>query len=59
MDGIDAWLGLIAASPWALPAMAALVFADAFLVVIPGEAAVTAFGALSVANGEIESSQIS
>ena len=51
MDGIDAWLGLIAASPWALPAMAALVFADAFLVVIPGEAAVTAFGALAVANG--------
>ena len=51
MDGIDAWLGLIAASPWALPAMAALVFADAFLVVIPGEASVTAFGALAVANG--------
>jgi membrane protein DedA with SNARE-associated domain len=51
VDGIDAWLGLIAASPWALPTMAALVFADAFLVVVPGEAAVTAFGALAVANG--------
>ncbi|MCC4249077.1 MULTISPECIES: DedA family protein [Microbacterium] len=51
MDGIEAWLGVIAASPWALPAMATLVFADAFLVVIPGEAAVTAFGALGVAQG--------
>lgn len=51
VDGIDAWLGLIAASPWALPTMAALVFVDAFLVVVPGEAAVTAFGALAVANG--------
>ncbi|MFJ4158517.1 DedA family protein [Microbacterium testaceum] len=51
MDGVDAWLQAIAASPWALPAMALLVFADAFLVVIPGEAAVTAFGALAVAHG--------
>jgi len=49
MDGIDAWLQTIAASPWALPGMALLVFADAFLVVVPGEAAVTAFGALAVA----------
>ncbi|MCM3500512.1 VTT domain-containing protein [Microbacterium sp. P26] len=51
MDGVDAWLQAIAASPWALPAMALLVFADAFLVVIPGEAAVTAFGAFAVAHG--------
>lgn len=51
MDGIDAWLTAMAASPWALPAMALLVFADAFLVVIPGEAAVTAFGALAVSHG--------
>ncbi len=51
MDGVDAWLQAIAASPWALAGMAALVFADAFLVVIPGEAAVTAFGALAVAHG--------
>lgn len=51
MDGVDAWLQAIAASPWALLAMAVLVFADAFLVVIPGEAAVTAFGALAVAHG--------
>ena len=48
MDGVDAWLQAIAASPWALVGMAALVFADAFLVVVPGEAAVTAFGALAV-----------
>ncbi len=51
MDGVDAWLQAIAASPWALPAMAILVFADAFLVVVPGEAAVTAFGAIAVAHG--------
>lgn len=51
MDGVDAWLEAIAASPWALLGMALLVFADAFLVVIPGEAAVTAFGALAVSNG--------
>lgn len=51
VDGIDAWLSGVAASPWALPAMALLVFADAFLVVIPGEAAVTAFGALAVSGG--------
>jgi len=51
MDGVDAWLQAIAASPWALLGMAALVFADAFLVVIPGEAAVTAFGALAASHG--------
>nr|WP_154921234.1 VTT domain-containing protein [Microbacterium testaceum] len=50
MDGVDAWLQAIAASPWALIGMAALVFADAFLVVVPGEAAVTAFGALAVSH---------
>ncbi len=51
MDGVDAWLEAMAASPWALLGMAVLVFADAFLVVIPGEAAVTAFGALAVSHG--------
>lgn len=51
MDGVDAWLQAVAASPWALCGMAALVFADAFVVVVPGEAAVTAFGALAVAHG--------
>lgn len=42
----------LAASPWALPLLFALVVGDAFLVVIPGEAAVTAFGALAVAGGQ-------
>lgn len=42
----------VAASPWALPLLFALVLGDAFLVVVPGEAAVTAFGALAVAQGE-------
>lgn len=51
MTGVDAWLQAIAASPWALLGMALLVFADAFLVVVPGEAAVTAFGALAVEHG--------
>ncbi|WP_203582209.1 DedA family protein [Microbacterium hibisci] len=42
----------VARSPWALPLLFALVLGDAFLVVIPGEAAVTAFGALAVSQGE-------
>lgn len=37
--------------PWALLLMSALVLGDAFLVLIPGEIAVTALGALSVAAG--------
>lgn len=41
----------VAAGPWALPALFALVFADAILVVVPGEIAVTATGALAVATG--------
>lgn len=47
----DAALVDLAASPWALPLMVLLVLGDAFLVVIPGEAAVTAFGALAVSTG--------
>lgn len=47
----DAWLQALAHSPWALPAMAALVVGDALLVVIPGEVAVTTLGALAVAEG--------
>lgn len=47
----DEWLAVIAASPWALPLLFALVLGDAFLVVVPGEAAVTAFGALAVSTG--------
>ena len=37
--------------PWGLAAMAALVIGDAFLVVVPGEVAVTAMGAAAVAQG--------
>ena len=48
---IDEILAQVATSPWALPLMFALVLGDAFLVVIPGEAAVTAFGALAVSSG--------
>jgi membrane protein DedA with SNARE-associated domain len=42
----------VARSAWALPLLFALVLGDAFLVVIPGEAAVTALGALAVSQGE-------
>lgn len=45
-------LSTVAASPWALIAMFGLVLGDAFLVVIPGETAVTALAALSVVTGE-------
>lgn len=47
----DALLSSLAASPWALPVMFVLVVGDAFLVVIPGEVAVTAYGALAVSTG--------
>jgi membrane-associated protein len=43
LDAID--------GPWSLGAMALLVFGDAFFVIIPGEIAVTALGALSTAMG--------
>lgn len=49
---LDDLLTTVAMSPWALPLMFVLVLADAFLVVVPGEAAVTAFGALAVSQGE-------
>lgn len=48
---IDDLLAQAAQSAWALPVMFALVLGDAFLVVIPGEAAVSAFGALAVTAG--------
>ena len=51
MRVIDEVLAQVASSPWALPLMFVLVLGDAFLVVIPGEAAVTAFGALAVSSG--------
>ena len=48
---VEDLLTQLAQSVWALPALFALVFADAFLVIVPGEAAVTAFGALAVSQG--------
>ncbi len=48
---IDDVLTAIGSGPWALPLLFGLVFADAFLVVLPGETTVTAFGALAVATG--------
>jgi membrane protein DedA with SNARE-associated domain len=51
MRVIDEVLAQVASSPWALALMFVLVLGDAFLVVIPGEAAVTAFGALAVSSG--------
>lgn len=44
-------LPIVGASAWALPLMALLVFADALLVVVPGEVVVTAFGAVSAGTG--------
>lgn len=44
-------LASVSGSPWALPALFAIVFADAILVVVPGEVAVTAAGALATATG--------
>lgn len=37
--------------PWALIVMSLLVLGDAFFVVVPGEVAVTALGALSISSG--------
>jgi len=51
-DVIEELLIEVARSPWALPLLFLLVIGDAFLVVVPGEAAVTAFGALAVSQGE-------
>ena len=39
------------AGPWSLALMSALVIGDAFFVVLPGEIAVTALGALAVSTG--------
>lgn len=49
---IDDALATLAAGPWVLPLLFGLVFGDAFLIVIPGEAAVTALAALSVLHGQ-------
>ncbi len=50
---LDDLLAQLATSPWALAALFLLVVGDAFLVVVPGEAAVTAFGALAVSTGTL------
>ena len=49
---LDDMLTSLAASPWALPLLFAVVIGDAFLVIVPGEASVTAFGALGVSTGQ-------
>lgn len=48
---IDELLAQVSAGPWALPLLGLFVLGDAFLVVVPGEAAVTAAGALAVSTG--------
>ncbi|MBO3663330.1 DedA family protein [Microbacterium stercoris] len=48
---MDELIAGLAAKPWALVVLAGLVFADAFLVVVPGEVAVTALGTVAVAHG--------
>lgn len=47
----DEFAAALATGPWALVAVAVLVFADSFLVVVPGEVAVTAAGALAASTG--------
>ena len=49
---IDDLLAGLATGPWVLPLLFVLVFGDAFLIVVPGEAAVTGIAALSVVHGE-------
>lgn len=41
----------LVAGPWALAVMSLLVLGDAFFVVVPGEIAVTALGALAISTG--------
>lgn len=48
---IEDLLTAVAESAWALPLLFLLVVGDAFLVVVPGETAVTAFGALAASTG--------
>ena len=49
---VEELLAEVARSPWALALLFVLVLGDAFLIVVPGEAAVTALGALAVSQGE-------
>ncbi|MDR5701057.1 DedA family protein [Agromyces aerolatus] len=45
------WIVELAASPWLLPGVFALVVLDAFVVVVPSETAVVALGALAASTG--------
>ncbi|NYH00303.1 membrane protein DedA with SNARE-associated domain [Schumannella luteola] len=47
----EAWMTELAASPWLLPALFALVIADAFVVVLPSETLVVALGSLAASTG--------
>jgi membrane-associated protein len=47
----DAWLRVLAESPWLLPALFLLVVGDAFLVVLPSETVVVALAALAGSTG--------
>ena len=49
---IEQLLADVGASAWALPLLFLLVAGDAFTVIIPGEAAVTAFAALGFSTGQ-------
>ena len=52
MDGVPTdLLTDLLTSPWSLALMSLLVLGDAFFVVVPGEIAVTALGALAVTSG--------
>lgn len=52
MEDLTAWLVESAASPWIYPVLFGLIVADAFLVVVPSETLVVAFGALAASTGE-------
>jgi membrane-associated protein len=52
VEDLTAWLVESAASPWIYPVLFGLIVADAFLVVVPSETLVVAFGALAASTGE-------
>ncbi len=51
-DDVTTWVVNASASPWVLPAIALLTVLDAFLVVVPSEAAVVALGSLALSTGQ-------
>ncbi|MGW9114853.1 DedA family protein [Microbacterium sp. NPDC055683] len=48
LGALDRVVGALAGDPWALAILFGLVLADAFLVVVPGEIAVTVLGAVAL-----------